>query len=51
MSDLPPPEWKERIRKLEDASVQNYEDHMEIKIVLSRIADKLGVVQAIAPGK
>jgi hypothetical protein len=43
MDNLPPPEWKERIRKLEDSSIQNREDHLEIKLSLARISSKLGV--------
>ena len=35
VGNLPPPEWKARILKLEDAAIENKEAHAEIKVILA----------------
>jgi hypothetical protein len=42
--DLPPPEWKERIRNLEDEGKQNFKDHSNIMISLEQIKAAVGAV-------
>lgn len=42
-SELPPPEWRDRVRILESDARQNLEDHSDIKISLEQIKAKLGV--------
>lgn len=40
--DLPPPEWKARILRLEDFDRQNTADHTQMKIMMQAMLTKLG---------
>lgn len=40
--ELPPPEWRARIVRLEDFDRQNTADHTQLKIMLQAIASKVG---------
>jgi hypothetical protein len=42
-ADLPPIEWRDRVKLLETDSRQNLQDHSDIKISLEQIKAKLGV--------
>ena len=42
-AELPPPEWKERVKILEMDARRNLEDHSDIKVSLEQIKAKLGV--------
>lgn len=37
IDNLPPAEWRQRITKLEDASLENRDDHTQIKVALAEI--------------
>ena len=43
ISNLPPPEWKERIKAIEADMRQNQSDHLAILVALEQIKVKLGV--------
>jgi hypothetical protein len=45
VSNLPPPEWKARTIKLEDAAIENRESHAEIKVVLEQNKITLGEIK------
>lgn len=47
-ADLPPPEWKDRVKLLETDARQNLQDHSDIKISLEQIKAKLGVGSSVA---
>lgn len=49
--DLPPAEWKERIRTLEDDSKQNFKDHSSILIGLEQIKAAVGASDVTPSGK
>ena len=50
IDELPPLEWKERIKALELDSRQNREDHATIMIGIEQIKAKLGVIDETRDG-
>ena len=46
VQNLPPPEWKARTIKLEEAAIENREAHAEIKVVLEQNKQTLSEIKA-----